>query len=61
MHHVIKISQMLEAVMKHCREDIAKIEEPKAQVLFETTAEVLGGLKKAYEHYATGAEPAMRR
>ena len=59
-HHVAKIHRMLGEVMDHCREDIEKIDEPKAQVLFETSAEVLGGLRKAYEHYATGEEPAMR-
>ena len=61
LHHVAKIHGMLEDLINHCREDIGKISEPKAQVLFETSAEMLGGLKTAYEHYATGAEPAMRR
>ena len=53
--------QMLEATANHCREDIAKISEPKAQALFETTAEVLIGLKTAYEHYSVGEESGMRR
>ena len=60
MHHVKKISGMLDAVAQHCREDISKITEPKAQVLFETTAEVILGLRTAYDHYATGQEEAMR-
>lgn len=55
-HHVAKIHERLEELMTHCREDVAKISEPKAQALFETTAEVLGGLKTAYEHYASGRE-----
>ena len=58
-HHVRNIQKMLGEVMNHCREDTAKVNEPKAQALFETTAEVLNGLKMAYEHYATAAEPAM--
>ncbi|PYY05213.1 MAG: hypothetical protein DMG69_27845 [Acidobacteria bacterium] len=33
----------------HTREDVGKINDPKAQALFETTAEVLTGLSKAYE------------
>jgi hypothetical protein len=61
MHHVANIDRMLGDLVSHCREDIGKITEPKAQVLFETSAEVLIGLKTAYEHYATSAEPAMRR
>ena len=58
-HHVRNIQKMLDDVMQHCREDTARVSEPKAQALFETTAEVLMGLKTAYEHYATRAEPAM--
>ena len=61
LHHVAKIHGMLEALAIHCREDIAKIAEPKAQALFETSAEVLIGLKTAYEHYRSGEEPGMRR
>ena len=59
-HHVANIHRMLGELIDHCREDIGKIKEPKAQVLFEASAEVLIGLRTAYEHYATGAEPAMR-
>ena len=42
------------------RKDIEQVEEPKAQALFETTAEVLIGLRKAYEDYAKGNEDAWR-
>jgi uncharacterized damage-inducible protein DinB len=58
-HHVRNIQNMLDDVLNHCRSDSAKMDEPKAQALFETTAEVLLGLRNAYEHYATRAEPAM--
>jgi hypothetical protein len=61
LHHVAKIHRLLSELADHCREDIGKIDEPKAQVLFETTAETLIGLRTAYEHYATEAEPAMKR
>ena len=50
---------MLDDVVNHCREGAEKISEPKAQVLCETTAEVLIGLKTAWQHYETRAEPAM--
>ena len=53
--------QMLTEVIDHVREDVDKVSEPKAQVLFETTAEVLIGLRTAYEHYETGSEKAMRQ
>jgi hypothetical protein len=51
---------MLTGVIDHLRDDIGKISEPKAQALFETGAEVLTGLRTAFEHYETAAEPAMR-
>jgi hypothetical protein len=59
-HHVEKIKLMLHDVINHVREDIEKVSEPKAQVLFETTAEVLTGLATAYAHYQAGAETAFR-
>jgi hypothetical protein len=36
------------------------VQEPKAQALFETTAEVLIGLKKAYQDYGGGKEQAWQ-
>ena len=57
--HVAKIHGMLKGVMNHCREDVAKVSDTRAQALFETTAEVLGGLKTAYEHYVSGRERGM--
>jgi hypothetical protein len=47
-------------LIAHLREDIGKVKEPKAQALFETAAEVLTGLRTAFEHYERGSEEAMR-
>ena len=58
--HAQNIQRMLTEVIEHVREDVDRVDEPKAQVLFETTAEVLIGLRTAYEHYESGAEKAMR-
>jgi hypothetical protein len=58
-HHTVKLRGMLEDVVNHAREDIGKIEEPKAQALFETSAEVCLGLIKALQDYESG-EPAWR-
>jgi hypothetical protein len=58
-HHAANIRRMLTEVIDHAREDVGKIAEPKMQVLLETTAEVLIGLRTAYEHYESKAEPAM--
>jgi hypothetical protein len=59
-HHTANIRQMLDEVTRHVRQDVQKITEPRAQALFETTAEVLGGLATAYEHYESKSEPAFR-
>jgi hypothetical protein len=58
-HHAVNIQEMLDKVAQHCREDAAKIREPKAQALCEATAEVLGGLKTTWLHYETRAEAAL--
>ena len=57
--HTENIKRMLTDIITHARQDVGKVNDPKAQVLFETTAEVLTGLKVAYEHYETKAEPTM--
>ncbi len=59
-HHVEKINKMLTEVARHARHDVRKVSEPKAQALFETTAEVLRGLAKAYKDYRAKSEPAWR-
>jgi hypothetical protein len=57
-HHTAKIKQMLAELREQARQDIGKITDPKAQALFETTAEVVAGLEKAYEHFERRSEPA---
>lgn len=59
-HHTIKLKQMLTDVITHAREDVDKVNDPKAQALFETTAEVLGGLVTAYEHFERRSESAWK-
>ncbi len=50
-HHTAHLREMLQGVVTQAREDITKISEPKAQALFETTAEVCTGLIKAFDDY----------
>ena len=47
-------------LIDHLRGDMNKIEEPKAQALFETTAEVIGGLDTAFKHYEEKSEKAWK-
>ena len=59
-HHTMRIRGMLADTIQHVREDVSKVEDPRAQALFETTAEVLIGLTKAYEDYEDRSEEAWR-
>ena len=58
--HAQHIANMLQQVQQECRADIERIDDPKAQALFETAAEVAGGLLKAFEHYQAGSESAWQ-
>jgi len=59
-HHTMKLRNMLRDVAQHAREDVGKVDDPKAKALFETTAEVLLGLSTAYEHFEDRSEEAWR-
>jgi hypothetical protein len=60
-HHTEKVKQMLTDVINHARQDVHKISDPKAQALFETTAEVLTGLRKAFDDFEQRNEEAWKR
>jgi len=47
-YHLVKVRGMLNAVIRHCREDTEKVAEPNAQALFRMTVELLEGLMTAY-------------
>jgi hypothetical protein len=59
--HSANIRGMLTNVIEHAREDINKVNDPSAKALFETTAEVLIGLRTAYEHFEQESEAAWRK
>jgi len=59
-HHAARLRDMLTRV-EHAREDVVKVAEPKAQALFETTAEVCAALATAMEHYEGQTEKAWKR
>ncbi|HZQ10744.1 MAG TPA: hypothetical protein VFD70_29470 [Anaerolineae bacterium] len=59
-YHTARIKTMLNDMTQHLREDATRVNDPRAQALFETSAEVLQGLVKAYEHFETQAEPAWK-
>ena len=61
LHHTAKIREMLTGVIDHVRSDVEKVDDPQARAMFETTAEVLIGLRKTYEDYEKRSEPAWRK
>jgi len=60
IHHTQKIKARMGHLIEHLREDVGKIKEPKAMALFETSAEVLTGLVKAFNDYEKKSEAAWR-
>jgi hypothetical protein len=60
-HHVQKMEQRLQDIRNHLREDIGKVDEPQFRAMFETAAEVLGGLVKAFHDYQQKSEKAWQR
>ncbi|MCB8945728.1 MAG: hypothetical protein H6658_18425 [Ardenticatenaceae bacterium] len=59
-HHTQKIQSRLDTLIKDLRQNTQQIDEPQALALFETSAEVLEGLKTAFSHYEQKAEAAWR-
>ena len=59
--HVRSMSKRLTAVIDGLRADIERVEEPQFKAMFETAAEVLGGLVNAFRHYEEKSERAWKR
>ena len=58
--HSAHLQQEVSALIDHMRKDIERVVEPRFQALLETSAEVLGGLRKAFLDYGKHCEPAWR-
>jgi hypothetical protein len=50
----------LQELARSLRNDIPQLEDEREQALFETTAEVLEGLIRAFSHFASESEEAWR-
>jgi hypothetical protein len=59
-HHTRQMRQRLTETMDHLRRDIDLVDEPQLKAIFETSAEVLGGLVKAIHDYEQKNESAWR-
>lgn len=60
LRHTAKIQVRLTDLAEHLREDVKKVDEPQAKALFETSAEVLLGLRNAFADYEKGDEDAWQ-
>ena len=58
--HTANVRKEFRTLIDHLRGDIEKIDDPKAQALFETAAEVISGLDTAFEHYEGKSESAWK-
>ncbi|HLP68315.1 MAG TPA: hypothetical protein VK181_12435 [Rhizobium sp.] len=59
-YHTRKMRARLEETINHLRENIDKVDEPQLKAMFETSAEVLEGLRTAFSHYENRSESAWR-
>jgi protease I len=58
--HAQHLKLLLNDVAARARDDVRKVSDPKAQALFETTAETLKGLEKAFDDYEATREEAWK-
>ena len=58
--HTANVRKEFRILIDHLRGDIERIDNPKAQAVFETAAEVISGLDTAFEHYEEKSESAWK-
>ena len=58
--HTANVRKEFRELIEHLRSDVNKIDEPKAQALFETAAEVISGLDMAFKHHEEKSEEAWK-
>ena len=61
LHHTQKMKKRLDDTVTHLRQDIGKVDDPQLAAMFETAAEVLTGLAKAFDDYEKKNEAAWRK
>ena len=61
LHHTRKMSAKFSEIIDHLRRDIDHVDEPQFKAMFETAAEVLGGLVTAFKHYEQKGEHAWNK
>ena len=56
IEHARNIEEILSSLKSLCRSEIQVFEDPKAKALLETSAEVLGGLERAFHDFLMKGE-----
>ena len=59
-YHTQNVGRMMEDLINHLHSDIDKVDDPQAKALFEVSAEVLQGLRRAFEHFEAKSEKAWK-
>lgn len=49
--HTALMEQRFKDTVSELRNEIKTLQDPRARALFETAAEVIGGLERAFHHY----------
>ena len=60
LEHTANIKDEFIKLSEHLREDVDKVDDPKAKALFEVTAEVIDGLQKAFNDFEKKNESAWK-
>ena len=60
LEHTANIKEELVKLSEHLREDVDKVDDPKAKALFEVSAEVIDGLQKAFNDFEKKNESAWK-
>jgi hypothetical protein len=58
--HTSRIKSEMKDLIDHLRDDVSKVDDAKAKGLFETSAEVIEGLQKAFTDYEEKSEEAWK-
>lgn len=60
VEHAKNIEDILSSLKSLCRSEIEVFHDPKAKALLETSAEVLGGLEKAFHEFLSKNEDVWK-
>lgn len=58
--HTANLRSEMQALVDHLRKDIEMVDDPRAKAVFETSAEVIGGLMKTLRDFDDSKEAAFK-